>query len=110
VGWASAVLLRALEPVDGVDAMRARRPAARADTNLTSGPAKLCGAFGIDGKFDGADLVSATDGIAILDDGVAPPVSPAQTPRIGLTAGAEHPWRWCVRESAYLSRRLSVGP
>src|SRR3954462_2532712 len=53
-GEGVAVLLRALAPLDGLDAMRAARgPAVRRDRDLTPGPAKLCQAFGIDGSYDG---------------------------------------------------------
>ena len=68
--------------------MRARRPAARRDRDLCSGPARLAQAFGIDRALDGADLVRAGAGIRIVDDGVAPPRRPAASTRIGLSAGA----------------------
>jgi DNA-3-methyladenine glycosylase len=95
-GEGVAVLLRALAPVAGVDAMRAARPRARRERDLCSGPAKLCQAFGLDGTFDAADLVRADRGVWLADDGTPPPAHPHQTTRIGLSAGAEHPWRWCV--------------
>ncbi|MDD9372019.1 MAG: DNA-3-methyladenine glycosylase [Acidimicrobiales bacterium] len=95
-GEGVAVLLRALAPVAGVDAMRAARPQARRERDLCSGPAKLCQALGLDGTFDGADLVRADRGVWLADDGTPPPAHPHQTTRIGLSAGAEHPWRWCV--------------
>jgi len=103
-GEGVAVLLRAAAPIGGLDAMRAARPAARRERDLASGPAKLCQAFAIDGAFDGADLVIADRGVTIADDGVAPPAAPGISPRIGLSAGAEHPWRWCVPGDANLSR------
>jgi DNA-3-methyladenine glycosylase len=97
VGESSAVLLRALAPVSGVELMRsARGPAARRDRDLCSGPAKLCQALGLDRAHDGADLVGADRGVTILDDGTAPPAAPGVSTRIGLSAGAEHPWRWFV--------------
>src|SRR5688500_1408988 len=92
-GEGVAVLLRAAEPVTGIDQMRARRPAARRDRDLLSGPARLCQAFGLDGGFDGADLVTADLGVTIVDDGVAPPDVPAVGTRIGLSVGTELPWR-----------------
>ena len=104
-GLGVAVLLRALAPLDGLDEMRARRPAAKRDRDLCSGPAKLCQAFGIDGPFDGADLVTGDRGVTIADDGTPPPPDPVQTTRIGLSAGAEHPWRWYVPGDANVSRR-----
>jgi DNA-3-methyladenine glycosylase len=104
-GEGVAVLLRALAPIDGIELMRAARgPAVRRDRDLTSGPAKLCQAFGIDGSADGADLVTADREITIIDDGVRPPRRPGNSVRIGLTAGAEHPWRWYVPGDPNLSR------
>jgi DNA-3-methyladenine glycosylase len=95
-GVGVAVLLRALAPVAGIDAMWAARPAARRDRDLCSGPAKLCQALGLDRAFDGADLVTGDRGVVVADDGTLPPTDPVQTTRIGLSAGAEHPWRWYV--------------
>ena len=103
-GEGIAVLLRAAAPLEGVDAMRAVRPAARADRDLCSGPAKLCQAFGITGAHDGADLVAGDREIVIADDGTPPPVEPANGLRVGLTAGAEHPWRWWVPGDPNVSR------
>ena len=92
-----AVLLRAAAPLTGLDEMRALRGSiAKRDLDLCSGPAKLCQAFGLDRTYDGADLVSGDRGVVIVDDGVAPPRRPGNTVRIGLSAGAEHPWRWYV--------------
>jgi DNA-3-methyladenine glycosylase len=93
-GVGVAVLLRALAPVSGVEAMWAARPAARRERDLCSGPAKLCQALGLDRGFDGADLVTGDRGVVVADDGTPPPSDPVQTTRIGLSNGAEHPWRW----------------
>jgi DNA-3-methyladenine glycosylase len=98
-----AVLLRAASPLSGLDAMFAARPRARRERDLCSGPAKLCQAFGLDGSFDGADLVTADRGVWVGDDGTPPPTRPFQTTRIGLSAGAEHPWRWCVPGDPHVS-------
>jgi DNA-3-methyladenine glycosylase len=95
-GVGVAVLLRALAPVAGVEAMWAARPAARRERDLCSGPAKLCQALGLDRAFDGADLVTGDRGVVVADDGIPPPPDPVQTTRIGLSAGAEHPWRWYI--------------
>ncbi|HET6775344.1 MAG TPA: DNA-3-methyladenine glycosylase [Acidimicrobiales bacterium] len=103
VGEGVAVLLRALAPVAGVEAMYAARPRARRDRDLCSGPAKLCQALGLDGTFDGADLVRADRGVWLADDGTPPPAAPHQTARIGLSAGGEHPWRWCVPGDPHVS-------
>jgi DNA-3-methyladenine glycosylase len=104
VGSGTAVLLRAAAPLDGLDQMWARRPKARTERDLLSGPAKLCQAFGLDGAYDGADLVTRDRGLAMVDDGVAPPARPGRSPRVGLSAGAEHPWRWYVKGDPNVSR------
>jgi DNA-3-methyladenine glycosylase len=103
-GVGVAVLMRALAPVSGLDEMRAVRPAARRDRDLCSGPAKLAQALGIDRSLDGADLVTGDREVTIVDDGTLPPDQPGQGLRIGLTAGAEHPWRWWVRGDPNVSR------
>jgi DNA-3-methyladenine glycosylase len=103
-GEGVAVLLRALAPVAGLDAMRAVRPRARRDRDLCSGPAKLCQALGLTREFDGADLVTGDRGIVVCDDGRPPPADPVQTTRIGLSNGAQHPWRWHVPGDPNVSR------
>ena len=97
------MLLRAVAPVGGLDLLRAARPVAR-DVDLGNGPAKLCQAFGLDRAFDGADLVTGDRGLRIVDDGVAPPRRPANSTRVGLTNGREHPWRWWVPGDRHVSR------
>jgi len=104
VGWAHAVLLRALHPVRGLDVMRARRPAARRDRDLANGPAKLCSAFAIDRDLDGADLVTDDRGVTIVDDGTPPPDEPGRSARIGISVAVDEAWRWYVPGDAHLSR------
>ena len=100
-----AVLIRALSPLEGVDAMRAARgPAARRDRDLCSGPAKAAQALGLHGEHDGADLLGGS-AVGLWDDGTPPPPDPVQATRIGLSAGAEHPWRWYVAGDPNVSRR-----
>ena len=101
---ASAVLLRAAAPVDGIELMRSRRPRARSDRELCAGPARLCQAFAITGALDHADLLRGQ--VRVLDDGVAPPASPGITTRVGLSAGRgdEHPWRFVVPGDLNVSR------
>ena len=98
-----AVLLRALEPLAGLEAMRAARGGVR-DRDLCRGPARLCEALGITGTLDGADLVTGDRGVSIVDDGTPPPADPAVGPRIGITRGADSPWRWWVADSPWVSR------
>ena len=101
----SAVLLRALEPLAGLEAMREARPRARNDRELCSGPARLCQAFGIDGRQDGIDLVAGRQGYTIVDDGLPPPDAPAVAVRVGISRAAGHPWRWDVPGNPHVSRR-----
>ena len=99
-----AVLLRALEPVEGLDAMYAARgAAARRDRDLCSGPGKLTQAMGIGKDHDGIDLVTADEGVTIVE-GVAP-TDVVQTTRIGISVAAEEPWRWYVADDPNVSRR-----
>ncbi|MGI8662701.1 MAG: DNA-3-methyladenine glycosylase [Acidimicrobiales bacterium] len=100
-----AVLLRAAAPRTGLDDMRASRgPTARRDRDLCSGPAKLCQALGINGTHDGSDLVRGDREVTIVDDGTPPPHEPGNSLRIGLTVGAEHPWRWFAPGDVNTSR------
>jgi DNA-3-methyladenine glycosylase len=105
VGEGAGVLIRALEPVAGVQAMRAARPAARRDRDLCSGPARLTQALGISGVHDGIDLVSGRSGFAIVDDGTLPPPGVNGCARIGVSRGVDLPWRWYVPHNAHVSKR-----
>lgn len=102
-GDGTAVLLRALEPLRGIERMRLARPRARSERELCSGPARLCQAFGIDGADDGVDLLRGR--VRIAGDGTPPPAEPAVGPRIGITRAAEEPWRWYVPGNAHVSGR-----
>ncbi len=106
-GEASAVLVRALSPMRGVETMRRLRSLTRrsrkkrsgrplADRLLCSGPARLCQALEIDGEANGADLVRMNQGIAIKDDGTPPPRSPAVGPRVGISKAEDYPWRFWI--------------
>jgi DNA-3-methyladenine glycosylase len=100
VGAAQAVLLRAGEPVLGLDLMAARRPASRV-RDLARGPARLTEALGLGAWANGADLRA---GPVLLTQGW--PVAEAEvtwTGRVGVTAGAERPWRALVASSRYIS-------
>lgn len=98
------VLVRALEPLSGLDLMREARPRARRDADLCNGPGKVAQALGIDRRHDGADLVEGDQGIVIVDDGTPPPDEPVATPRIGIRHAAEHPWRWHVPAHPHVSK------
>jgi DNA-3-methyladenine glycosylase len=108
-GLAQAVLIRALAPVAGVEAMRVSRPAARRDRDLCSGPAKLCQALGITGTDNGADLLDG-GAIVLYDDGVPPPSQPATGGRVGITSATEVSWRWWVADDPNVSRGQAIRP
>ena len=102
-GHPSAVLVRALEPLEGVNLMRRRRPKAKTDRDLTSGPGKLCAALGIDSRHNGLPLqrppLLITRGTAYDDTEIV------NAPRIGVTKAADWALRWYVAESEYVSVR-----
>lgn len=105
-GLPQAVLVRAIEPEEGLEWMRLRRPG-KSDRELTSGPGKLCRALGIDRTFDGADLTGAR--VWVEDAGAAPtPEGIVSGPRIGIAYAEEYalkPWRFWVRDNIYVSKR-----
>ncbi|HGK7302974.1 TPA: DNA-3-methyladenine glycosylase [Stenotrophomonas maltophilia] len=105
VGEGVGVLLRAAEPVSGMGAMQAARPAAKRDRDLASGPGKLSQALGITRDLDGADLVTADRGVVIVCDGTPPPPSPVVGPRIGISRAVDFPWRWHVPDHPHVSVR-----
>jgi DNA-3-methyladenine glycosylase len=99
-GEAAAVLIRALEPTDGLETMRARR-GDRAVAELCSGPGKLTEALGIGLERNGADL--SRDPFQLLPPaGSAPAV--VTGPRIGITKAVARPWRFCAAGSRFVSR------
>ena len=91
-GICAAVLLRAVEPLDGIDAIRARRGAKVRDRDLTNGPGKLGQAFDLDESLYGHHI--ATSRATIVDDGVPPPAHPERTRRIGLSEGRGEDRLW----------------
>ena len=91
-----AVLIRALEPLAGLERMREARPRAKRDADLCNGPGKLTQALGIGKQHDGADLVKGTHGVRIVSDGTPPPPQPLAGPRIGIRKAVDAPWRWRV--------------
>ena len=105
-GQPSAVLVRAVEPLEGVNLMRARRPAARTDRDLTNGPGKLCAALGIGPQHNGVPLQTSplmiTRGITYAEDAIV------TGPRIGITKAADWPLRFYVADSPYVSARPRV--
>jgi DNA-3-methyladenine glycosylase len=101
-GLGAAVLIRALEPLDGVDLMRARRGVGR-DVELTNGPGKLTEALGIGLALHGTSLQDGPIAIEPRGPGWASP-SIIVGPRIGITKAIALPWRFCAAGSPWVSR------
>jgi len=103
-----AILVRALEPVEGIEIMRERRHT-HSDHNLTSGPGKLCIAMGIDRQLNAADLLA--DRVWLEEFEHVPPRRVARGPRIGIDYAQEwidKPWRFWIRDNRYVSRIRSI--
>jgi DNA-3-methyladenine glycosylase len=98
-GVGAAVLIRALEPVDGLDLMRARRGVERPQ-ELCSGPGKLTQALGIGLAHNGSSLVDGP--IEVLPRASDPQIVVGE--RVGITKAVELPWRFCDARSAHVSR------
>ena len=94
------MLIRALEPTAGLEAMRARR-GERPDADLCSGPGKLTEALGIGLEHNGAEL-SGDPFLILPPEGPAPEV--VVGPRIGITKAVDRPWRFCAAGSRFVSR------
>lgn len=95
-GDGQAVLLRAIVPTVGLDAIRSRRRG-RSDRDLANGPGKLCEALGIGLADDGTAVCDPGSPIRVVDDGTAPPCDPVVGPRIGITTAVDVPWRFRAR-------------
>jgi DNA-3-methyladenine glycosylase len=102
VGQGSAVLLRAAEPLEGLEAMARARGRGR-PTELCSGPGKLAQALAVDRSLDGADLVRGSD-VWIEHGSPVPMAWISSTVRVGIRAGLERRWRFLVSEDRFVSR------
>jgi DNA-3-methyladenine glycosylase len=102
-GLPSAVLVRALEPLTGLDLMRERRGPKINGAALTNGPGKLCAALGIDGTMNGLPLqrgrLVVREGSPVADSDVA------ISKRIGITKAADWPLRYYIRDNLYVSKK-----
>jgi DNA-3-methyladenine glycosylase len=101
-GVGAAVLIRAIEPLVGIELMRARRQVAR-DIELTNGPGKLTEALGIGLELNGADLERGPIRIEPRPPDSRPPEIVIGE-RIGITKAADLPWRFCDATSPFVSR------
>ena len=103
-GTGSAVLLRAVAPGRGIEAMRAARGPERRDHELTSGPGRLCEALGIGLDDDGADLFDPASRVR-LEGVVGPAGEVAASGRVGISREVERPWRFWLVGEPHVSRR-----
>jgi DNA-3-methyladenine glycosylase len=109
-GTPHAVLVRAVEPVEGLDLIRRRR-AGRSEYEWTSGPGRLCVALGIDRRLNKADLLGERvwieEGVSISSRQIA------RGPRIGIDyaeAWVTKPWRFWIKGNPFVSRRSGISP
>ncbi len=104
-GFPAAVLIRALEPLEGLEIMRCYRPG-KPDRELTNGPAKLCQAMAIDKGFNGVDLCTG-EGLFIEERPMVAPKEIEASPRIGIKAdevAMSVPWRFYLQGNDFVSR------
>jgi DNA-3-methyladenine glycosylase len=107
-GQGTAVLIRAIEPVDGINLMIKNRFGRKLKNekeifNLTSGPGKVCQAFGIDRSHSGISLTG--EKIFILENVRISKKEIGTSKRIGITRSTELPWRFFIKDNPYLSRK-----
>lgn len=100
-GVGEGVLIRAVEPLVGIDIMMQNR-ATHKLKELCSGPGKLCMAFAIDSSHNGLDLTESD--LLIANDGFIPE-SVIEAPRVGISQGKDKPWRFYQKESPFISRK-----
>lgn len=105
-GLASAVLLRALEPLTGLEIMRRRRGGVP-DRELCSGPGKLSQALGITRDLDGSRMLGSP--VVVRRPASRGDIAIATTPRIGITKAADWPLRFCLAGSSWTSRNETGG-
>ncbi|HSD62659.1 MAG TPA: DNA-3-methyladenine glycosylase [Ignavibacteriaceae bacterium] len=107
-GQGTAVLIRALEPVTGIEQMSLNRYSRnlineKEKYNLTSGPGKVCQAFGISNEYYGEDLISGR--IYLLNQKKIPEDKIMCTTRIGIKKSVELNWRFYIKDNSYVSRK-----
>ena len=104
-GTAEAVLIRALEPQDGIEIMRLNRGGILETKQLTNGPGKLAQALALTRlDHNGLSITDPTSELRVLPHEI-PPFEIVETTRIGISRGADLPWRYYVRGNAYVSRK-----
>ncbi len=102
-GHGAAVLIRAVEPLDGRRIVDMRRD--KQGVEVTNGPAKLCQALAIDKKLNGHDLREGEIRLVVADS--LPATDITQTTRIGIARAKDAPWRFFITDNPYVSKRSS---
>lgn len=103
------VLLRAAEPLAGLDTMEALRHSTK-PTSLASGPGRLAQAFGVSRNDAGLDITNRGSRLWIGDDGTPPPGAPDVTTRVGIRQAVDKLWRFSVPGNAHVSRHRGPPP
>lgn len=104
-GRGAAVLIRALEPIEGLEHMHGQRSVAN-PVELTNGPGKLCQALSIGRQHDGLDLVGH-DALWIEQPSTVPPFRVSRSPRIGIREGTELLYRYFIDGNRFVSGRAA---
>ncbi len=104
-GRGAAVLLRAVEPLEGLPLMRRRRARARRDRDLCSGPGRLAEAFGIDLSHDGRCALRGAVRVELPEPGTPAPAL-ARGPRVGIRAATERPYRFFEVDNPSVTRTV----
>ena len=107
-GFPAAVLIRALEPLEGIPTQRQLRGMQRPLRDLTRGPGRLCQALAVDRRFDGVDLCSSQAQLWVEYDEKIPASQIIPSPRIGVrgdTAALTARWRFLIRDNPWISRK-----
>lgn len=100
-GHGAGVLIRAVEPIEGVDSIERRR--GKTAVEATNGPAKLCQALAIDKRLNGHDLRGGE--LRLIQQEPLPSTAIVQTTRIGISEGQDMPWRFYIAGNPYVSKR-----
>ncbi len=103
-GFPAALLIRAAEPVEGVDSMLRNRGKKLPLHEIANGPGKLTKAFAIDRSLNGSDMTKL-DLLYVCEDLNEQPVTVARSPRVGIKVATDRPWRFFIEVSPYTSRR-----
>ena len=101
-GCPAAVLIRAIEPVDGIEWMQQLR-GGRPPQQLTNGPGKLCQALALDRQLNGIDMCRIGP-LYIIRGTAVNRKQIVQAPRVGIKQGTEHPWRFYIKDNPFVSR------